>query len=176
MLSKKKLRIIIILPILLFLLFAAFVLLLNSLIQKPSIQTFLLDELSDATGYELRMGGIKITFWRGIGLSADNFEARARSGGESIVASKVRVTLDAGELLNKRIVPTKILLLEPEIDISMKKDWSSAGKTDDSVLRRVFSENLAKIAFISMRKARISFGDFPLAINDIYSDVFQKVS
>ncbi|RLC27659.1 MAG: hypothetical protein DRH32_10000, partial [Deltaproteobacteria bacterium] len=97
MLSKKKLRFIILLPVLLFLLFAAVVLLANSLVQRPSVQQFLLVELSKATGYELRTGVIKINFWRGIGLSADNFEARSRSGAESIVASKVRVTLDAGE-------------------------------------------------------------------------------
>jgi AsmA-like C-terminal region len=174
MLSKKKLRVIIVLPILLFLLFAAVVLLLNSLIQRPSIQQFLMGELSKATGYELRTGEIKISFWRGIGLSADSFEARSRSGAESIVASKVRVTLDAGELLNKRIVPTKIFLLEPEIDLSIKKDWRSAGKTGDSVLREIFSENLAKLAFISMKKARISIGDFPLTLDKVYSDVFQK--
>ncbi|MBW1705424.1 MAG: AsmA-like C-terminal domain-containing protein [Deltaproteobacteria bacterium] len=174
MLSKKKLRFIIVLPILLFLLFAAAVLLASSLIQKPSVQQFLLAELSKATGYELRTGEIKISFWRGIGLSADNFEARSRSGAESIVASKVRVTLDAGELLNKRIVPTKIFLLEPEIDLALKKDWSSAGKAGDSVVRQIFSENLAKIAFISMKKARISIRDFPFALDDVHSDVFQK--
>ena len=174
MLSKKKLRIIIVLPILLFLLFAAFVLLLNSLIQRPSIQQFLLGELSKATGYELRTDEIKISFRRGIGLSVDNFEARSRSGAESIVASKVRVTLDAGELLNKRIVPTKIFLLEPKIDLALKKDWGSAGKTGDSVLQRIFSENLAKLAFISMKKARISIRDFPIALDDVYSDVFQE--
>jgi hypothetical protein len=90
------------------------------------------------------------------------------------VASKVRITLNAGELLNKRIVPTKIFLLEPEIDLSIKKDWSSARQTGDSVLRRIFSENLAKLAFISMKKARISIRDFPLALDIVYSDVFQK--
>lgn len=174
MLSKKKLRVIIVPPILLFLLFVAFVLLLNSLIQRPSVQQFLMGELSKATGYELRTGVIKISFWRGIGLSSDNFEARSRSGAESIVASKIRITLDAGKLLNKQIVPTKIFLLEPEIDLTIKKDRGSAGRTGDSVLRHIFSENLAKLAFISMKKARIAFGDFPLALNNVTSDVIQK--
>jgi hypothetical protein len=172
--SKKNLRVIIFLPILLFLLLAAFVLLLNSLIQRPSVQQFLIGELSKATDYEIRTDDIKISFWRGIGLSSDNFEARSRSGSESIVASKIRVTLDAGELLNKRIVPTKIFLLEPEIDLSIEKDWSSAGEKSDSVRRQIFSENLVKLAFISMKKARISIRDFPLALYDVYSDVFQK--
>ncbi len=174
MLSKKKLRAIIVLPILLFLLFAAFILLLNSLIQKPSIQQLLMAELSKATGYELRTGEIKISFWRGIGLSADSFEARSPSGTESIVASKIRVTLDAGELLNKRIVPTKISLQEPEIDLSIKMDGSSAGESGDSVLRHIFSENLAKLAFVSMKKARVSIRDFPFELNNVTSDVIQK--
>ena len=99
MLSKKKLRFIIVLPILLFLLFAAAVLLASSLIQKPSVQQFLLAELSKATGYELRTGEIKISFWRGIGLSSDNFEAKSRSGAESIAVSYTHLTLPT-----KRIV------------------------------------------------------------------------
>jgi len=174
MFSKKKLRFIIVLPILLFLLFAAAVLLANSLIQQPSIQQFLLAELCKATGCKLSTGEIKISFWRGIGLSADNFEARSHSGTESIVASKVRVTLDARELLNKRIVPTKIFLFQPEIELALKKDWRPAVPGDYSVLWRILAERLAKLAFISMKKARISIRDFPFALDEVYSDVFQK--
>jgi hypothetical protein len=94
-------------PALLFLVFiVASILLLNFLLQNQTVQGYLLGRLSNAIGYELSTGTMQVSLWGGIGITAHELEARSLSRPEKIVAARIRVTLDTGELLRGRIVPT----------------------------------------------------------------------
>ena len=123
---RKKLRAILVPALLLFLLLVALTLLLNSLIQSPSVQRYLLGEVSKAIKYDLSAGQIEISLWGGIGITAHNFKARSRVGPEIIVASRVNVTLDAGKLIEGRVVPTRIFLFRPRVEFAFEKGWDAS--------------------------------------------------
>ena len=74
----KKMRPYIILPVLVILLTIAAFLVTNSLITKPDVQRFIIERISDATGFDIRTGEIKLNLWRGIGIFVNELEAKSK--------------------------------------------------------------------------------------------------
>ena len=105
----------IILPVLVILLTIGAFVVSNSLIRKPDVQRFIIERISDATGFDIRTGEIKLSLWRGIGIFVNELEARSRVGSENIVASRVIIIFDARQLLKGSIVPSRLYLFEPKI-------------------------------------------------------------
>jgi hypothetical protein len=170
---RKKLRAIFIPAFLLFLLLVALILLLNSLIQSPSVQRYLLGELSKAIKYEISAGQIEISLWDGIGITAHNFKARSKVGPESIVASRVRVTLDVGELIKGRVVPTRIFLFRPLVEFAFEKGRGASKPGQVSDIKAMLLQRLAGFPAVSTEDGRIRIKDVPFEIEHLYSNVFQ---
>lgn len=172
---SKRLRAVLFPSLLLILLLISIVLLLNSLIQRPSVQRYLLAQLSQATGYKLSAREIQLNLWGEIGITASNFEAMSRLGTESIVASRVRIALDAGELLRGRIVPARISILRPAIEIDIENIRGHA-MPGASALEDMLMQTLAAFPSVSLKGARICIKDMPFGFDDFYLDVSQKGS
>lgn len=170
---RKKLRTVLVPALLLFLLLVALILLLNSLIQNPSVQRYLLGEVSKAIKYDLSAGQIEISLWDGIGITAHNFKARSRVGPESIVASRVRVTLDAGELIKGRVVLTRIFLFRPRVEFAFEKGWGASKPGQVSDIKAMLLQRLAGFPAVSTEDARICIKDVPFEFEHLYSDVSQ---
>ena len=113
-----KLRPFVVLPTLLFLLFVSLVLLANSLVQKPSVQKAFLDRLSGLTGYEISLDDVEIYVWNGIGIRAHGFEAHQKEGFGTIHASETIFFLEALQLLRGRVVPKRLHVERPIIDLA----------------------------------------------------------
>jgi hypothetical protein len=169
----KKLRAILVPALLLFLLSFVLILLFNSLIQNPSVQRYLLGELSKATKFELSTGQIEISLWGGIGVSAHNLKARSSVGPESIVASRVKVRLDAGELIKGCIVPTRIFLFRPRIEFAFKKDWAPSKPGQVSEIKAMLLRRLAGFPSVYLEDARVRIKDVPFEFEHLYSNVSQ---
>ena len=170
---RKKLRAILVPAFLLFLLLVALILFLNSLIQSPSVQRYLLGELSKAIKYEISAGQIEISLWGGIGITAHNFKARSKVGLESIVASRVRVTLDAGELIKGRVVPTRISVFRPLVEFAFEKGRGASKPGQVSDIKAMLLQRLAGFPAVSTEDGRIRIKDVPFEIEHFYSNVFQ---
>ena len=164
---SKKLKAVLFPAILLLLLVIASVLLANSLIQKPSVQQYLLDQLAESTGFELRTGKIEISLWGGIGITAQNLEARSRFAPESITASRITVFLDTRELIKGRIVPTRMSLFRPRIEMALEKDWVFSKPGEVSGLKKMILRRLAGLPAVSMKQARVCIENFPFELEDI---------
>ncbi|HEN20568.1 MAG TPA: hypothetical protein ENN86_00995, partial [Desulfobacteraceae bacterium] len=113
----KKLKAVLLPCLLLFLLFVSIILLLNSLLHKPSVQQYIIKQISQSVGYELRSGDIEISFWGGIGISVTDFEAKSMSGDERITAPMVRFLFDPAVLFTRQICSTSIFLSMPVIEL-----------------------------------------------------------
>jgi len=170
---RKKLRALLVPALLLFLLLVALILLLNSLIQNPSVQRYLLGEVSKVLKYDLRAGQIEISLWDGIGITAHNFKARSRVGPESIVASRVIVTLDAGELIKGRVVPTRIFLFRPRVEFVFEKGWGASKPGQVSDIKAILLQRLAGFPLVSAEDARICIKGAPFEIEHLYSNISQ---
>ena len=166
----NKLKAIILPAILVLLLFTASVLLLNTLIQKPAFQAYLLGRLSEATGYKLHARKIELSLWGGVGISAVDLYAASKPGTGKIVAPRIRILFDAGELVRGRIIPTKIFLLRPiiELDVTGRK---TSGSRDTTLLIEMLIQSIVRLSSGSLKKAAIHIKNIPFSLEDIDLDI-----
>jgi hypothetical protein len=170
----KKIKAFLLPAVLLLLLAIAFVLLANSLIHRPSVQHYLLSQLAESTGFDLTAGTIDISLWGGIGISAQNLEAKSRFEPESITASRVKILLDTRELLKGRIVPTRMSLLRPNIKMALEHDWVFAKPGEVSGLKKMILRRLAGLSAVSMKQANVCIENLPFELEDIVFTATQK--
>lgn len=182
---SKKLRTILVLPLSLILFLLLLVVLLNALIQKPSIQRYLLGQISDAIGYELQAGKIEFSFREGLGINAPDLEARSRTGQEKIAASRLMATLDAGELIRGRIVPTRISLYQPKMElpaVSFRERAESGPSSTQRrnpisnldyfrILRKILDQIPLEFPSFSLKDARISINNLPFTLEGLNVDL-----
>lgn len=114
-----RLRPYIVIPLLLSLLFASFVLFAHTLIQTSSVQKALVKSLSRHTGYGLRTGRIELSLWGGIGIQVHDLEAVTPDRTRRIHAPGMHLTLKARALLSGRIVPVGLTLVRPRIHVKL---------------------------------------------------------
>ena len=161
--------------ILLVLLFLSFFLLAGFLIQRPYVQKFLIKKFADATGYNIRTKKIDLNLWQGIGIYAHGLEASSRRGSESITASRVRIILDVGQLFKRRIIPVKIFLHEPRIELAIENIERSS-RPWESLLQKALPAFFLfpGLQSISTEKGQIHLKNRPFALKDLYFDVRKK--
>ena len=167
MIFYRKLKGLLLPAFLLFLLFAATILLLNALIQKKSVQAYLLNELSKITGYEVRSGRIELSLWRGLGLSAHNLSVVSPEGSEKITAFRANVKLNAEALLKGRFIPTEIQLIAPEIQWSNPVDNPIDKKRSPPLFGKQILEGLAALPSLLVENAHVCVRGVPVELEDL---------
>ena len=110
----KKIRYVAVPALLLILLLISILVLANTLIQRPSVQKYLVQRISNFIGIDIRTGEIEVNLLGGIGILVHDFEARSRHGNDSITSARVRIILDGTELIKGRIVPKGISLIHAQ--------------------------------------------------------------
>jgi len=158
----KRLRSILFLTLLLFLFFSGSVLLLHSLIHKPSVQDYLLKQLSGSVGYDIHADRIRLLFWKGIGLQGRNFKVRTAGGVNTVTASRIRITLSLKELIGGHIVPTGLTLEDPQIELDVDGGWGFSQSVDSLILREMPLKALAGLSSVTLERAHITMKGTPL--------------
>jgi len=168
---SNKLTAILLPALLLLTLFLAFFLSLNTFINTAFVRRPLLSHLSDAYNCELRTDRLELSLWEGIGIRAINVEARSREGSDNIVASKMKVELDIKALLSGRIVPTRIDLFEPVIELTVKTGPHASESERASSIEDRIMQGWATLPPISLRHARLVLKDLSCAFEDLFLTV-----
>ncbi len=117
--TRRRMRALVVGPLLLVLLLASVVLYAHYLLHKPSVQEAIVERLALFTGYQIQTGQIELSLWDGIGLLAHSFEAASPEGAERVMAESLLVSLKPGELLRGRIVPVSLALVRPTIELDL---------------------------------------------------------
>jgi hypothetical protein len=170
----KKLKPYIILPVLVILLTIAAFLVTNSLIKKPDVQRFIIERISDATGFDIRTGDINLNLWRGIGIFINELEARSREGSDNIVASKVIIIFDAGQLLKGSIVPSRLYLFEPKIELAMEEGQLSLKTEEGSSVAKLPPLRIPGIQSVVVDGGIVRIKNIPFHLEDLYFNVQQR--
>jgi hypothetical protein len=171
---SKRLRIIFLPVVLLLLLFLATAFLLSSLAQKPSVQRYVLEQLSKATGYELNMGSVEVSLWGGIAIKAHDFEASSPEGAERIVASTAEIILNTWALIRGRIVPTEISLSSPRIELTTKEGQAPYEPGQLSALGDRFLKRVARLRSVSVLDGRVDIKNSSFKLRNLFVSVFQR--
>ena len=158
----------------LFLVAAAFILLLNPLLQKPVIHDYLLGTLSEATGYQLESGKIRIGFLEGFEISIDDIKTKSESGDEKFAALNVRIAISLRKLIKGQIAPTRIFLFKPRIEFPEKKIRSLSKTEHGAGISNVLSGMLANLFEVSAIDGQIIVGDNLYELNNFFLDISQS--
>ena len=164
----RRLKSILFLTLLLFLLFSGSVLLLHSLIQKPSVQDYLLERLSEAVGYEIHANRIQLIFWKGIGIGARDFEVRAAGGVKTVAASRIRVTLSLAELIRGNIVPTGLALVEPQMELDVHEGWRVSPSGNAAISGETPLKALTGFPSVTLERGQIALKGTPFMSRDLF--------
>ena len=132
--SYKMIRAFVLPAILLVLLFISILVLANSLIHRQSVQAYLIKRISNVIGIEMHTREIDLNLMGGVGVMIHGFEAKSRIRNEHVSAERVRIILDSGDLIRGRITPTRLHLIEPDIELFLKDDFAlPKGQTDSRI-------------------------------------------
>jgi hypothetical protein len=172
----RRLRSILFLTLLLFLFFAGSVLLLHSLIHKPSVQDYLLEQLSDSVGYDIQADRIQLLFWKGIGIRAQDFEIRSTEGAKTFAASRIRITLSLPELIRGHIVPTGLALEDPQIELDIHDGWGFSRSGNSVFLGEKSLKALAGFPYVTMERAHITVKGTSLKTSSLFLRVSRRSS
>ena len=144
------------LPVLLFLSLTVLLgLLLNLFFQAGPFQRYLLEQLSQTTGYELSAEKIRLNFSKGIGISARNFRVHTPGGLEAAGAARIRMNFSLKDLLRGRIVPKELAILDSKIHLTADKDHGLSFQGKGSVLEKSYAKILAAFPRVSLENARV---------------------
>ncbi len=167
MLFYKKLKGLLLPAFLLILLFAATILLLNTLIQKESVQAYLLKEISKMTGYELRSGRIELSLWKGLGLSVNNLSVVSPEGSEKMTVFRVNLKLNAKELLKGRFIPSEIQLIAPNIQWSNPVEGNMPINQSPPFFGKHLLEGLTALPSLVLEKAHVCVKGVPVELEGL---------
>ena len=170
----KRLRSILVPLFLIFLFFIGSLLLLNSLIQRPSVQHYLLGQVSKVVGYEIDAGPIEFSFWEGIGISARDFELKLPGGYNKIAAAKIMFKLDLRELIRGNILPTGLTLTEPKIEFDMKEGWDFSKSDKGGFFETMPLKALVGIPSVTLNGAEISVKKMPFKVTGLFLHLARK--
>ncbi|MFC1884261.1 AsmA-like C-terminal domain-containing protein [Thermodesulfobacteriota bacterium] len=161
------------LGVLLSLLFVSSILLIHSLLQRPSVQQYLLGRLSGALDYEITSGKISLYLWGRIGLQAQDFKARSQIGDESIEAARVTLFFDPVQLIRGRLVPIGASLIRPKIELD-PETFSSFGSKKSKEKGNSFFKSLFAFPSFFVDQATLRIKGQPYWLNGFYFEVFKR--
>ncbi len=165
----------IVLPVLLFLALTVLLgVLSNFLIHTDPVQRYLLKQLSQATGYELSAEKVTLNFSNGIGIRARNFRVCTAGGEEKAGAARIRMSFALGELLRGRIVPTELVILDPEIHLAAKKDRGLSIQGKGPVLEKSYARILAAFPLVSLENAHVTLETAGLTMKNLNIQLARK--
>jgi len=152
---RKKLKAIL-LPALLFLsLMVLLSVLLHFLIHTDSFRHYLLEQLSQTTGYTLSAEKLTLTFSNGIGIRARNFKVSTPEGHEKAGAARIRMSFSLKDLLKGRIAPEELAILDPEIHLAARKEQGLSFQGKGPVLEKSYTQILAAFPLVSLENALV---------------------
>jgi len=170
----KRLRPLLLLTFLLLLFFAGSILLLNSWVQNPSIQEYILEQLSKTVGYEVHAKQIQLLYWKGIGIRARDFEVRFPDGARKLAASKIRLTFSLPQLIRGQIVPTRLTLVRPLIELTLGEGLRSSSSNDGGRFAPSPLKALTVFPSISLDRAYIILKGLPLRSRSMFLRLSQR--
>jgi hypothetical protein len=171
----KKIRSFTVLVILLVLLFISILALANALIQMPSVQKALIDRIAYAIGYDIRTGEIELDIWRGIGILIHDFDAKSRQNNNAFSASKVRIILDARELISGRIIPSSLYMYRPKIDLAVKDEFKLPAGSNGLGIKGLPVFWIQGIQYLNIEQGQMNFVGRSFHMEELYLDARQTM-
>ena len=164
----RKLKPILTLIFVLLIVFAAIGVTLHILAQNPSVQNYLLEELGQTIGYKFKAKTINVKLWPGIGFDAYEVVARPLVGNSRLETPKFRVMLDVTELIQGRILPARIFVSRPRVELFTKEGKSPSKSFDNLILlKKMTAGSLPSLRHYAVEQGNMHIEDFPFEMKQV---------
>ncbi|MCG6881939.1 MAG: AsmA-like C-terminal region-containing protein, partial [Deltaproteobacteria bacterium] len=144
------------------------------IIHTEPFQRYLLEQLSQATGYELRAEKITLSFAGGIGIRARNFRVYTSEGHEKAGAARIRMDFSLRDLLRGRMFPEKLAIIEPNIHLAARKDRGLSVQGKGPVLEKSYVRLLAAFPLVSLENATVTMEPAGFTLKDLNVQLTRK--
>lgn len=144
------------------------------MIRNPSVQAYLFGQLGQTISYDIKGTGLSLYFKGGLGFSASDIVAKSRLRDERIESSRVNIVLNLIELFKGRVVPLRIDIIKPRIELPTLKAFGYTKEGGGTVLRQMIEAGLSGLKSASIKDACLVVKGLPYGFKgldfDLYSD------
>ncbi len=141
----------------------------QALSRNRILQNCLLSRAGTFIGYELAVGHIHFDFVGGLRITVNEFSAKSDSDNSKFASASLELTLDAGAIIRGRVVPKRLLLTQPEVELAFAKPRETTGMPDfDTLLSHNFFKILDKIDYVAINAGRILLEDQNLTLDNLF--------
>jgi uncharacterized protein YhdP len=165
-----KLRPILITFLLLLILAVISALMLNTLLQKPAVQDYILKQASVKSGYDIRADQMTVYLRKGLGIGLHRVKVSEKAEIKSFAALKVGVYFNITKLLRGNLDIGRIFLLQPRLTL----DTSKSAIIDS--IEKTLGTTIEKIPSVSIEEGHIQFQDTPYSVSGLSLDISNKIS
>ncbi len=166
--SQKRIRSLLFPGILVVLLVCVCVLYLNFLVQRPSVQRFLVEKISKAAGYNVEVERFRVSLWRGLTITAQGLSASSRDRNEHISASIARIGFDGKALLRGDIIPRSLDLENPIITFPLRGQKEGQEASVEETLEKINFLRLAAIRSLSITGGQVKIEGSPFSLQSLF--------
>ncbi len=166
-----KRRIILITLLLLLVLAVASALMFNTLLQKSTVQSYILKQASRETGYDIRADRMTIHLRKGLGIGLHEVTVSANAEIKSFAASKVGVYFSIAKLLRGNLDIDEIFLLQPRLTLDIQQEGNGSKTVSIDAIEKTLAPIIERIPSISIEDGRIQFEGMPYSVNGLSLDI-----
>ncbi len=140
-----KRRIILITLLLLLVLAVASALMFNTLLQKSTVQSYILKQASRETGYDIRADRMTIHLWKGLGIGLHEVTVSANAEVKSFAASKIGVYFSIAKLLRGNLDIDEIFLFQPRLTLDIQQEDNASETINIDAIEKNLAPIIEKI-------------------------------
>jgi len=172
--SKKRIKSLLFFGILVFLLICACVLYTEFLLQTPSVQRFLVEKVSGAVGYNVKVKGFHVYLWKGLHIAAHELSVWSKDRKQHIDATTARIGLMWRALLKGNIIPRSLDLVNPVISITLPAKREGEKASLEERLVKIEFLKLAAIQSFSIRNGQVKIKGSPFSLQALFLRVSRE--
>ena len=165
---QKRIKSLLFPGVLLVLLVCACFLYLNFLVQRPSVQRFLVEKISKAAGYNVEVESFRVSLWRGLTITAQGLSASSSDRNEHISASVARIGFDGKALLRGNIIPKSLDLENPVITFPLRGRTEGKEVSVEETLGKINFLRLAAIRSLSITGGQVKIEGSPFSLQALF--------
>jgi hypothetical protein len=169
--SQKRIKSLLFPGILAVFFLCACILYVDFLLQRPSVQRFLVEKLSRAAGYDVKVASFHMSLLRGFKITVQGLSASSRDQKEHIAASIARIGLDGKALLSGDIIPRSLDLDNPVISFSLQGQKGGPEASVEEMLGKIGFLKLAAMRSLSITGGQVKIKGSPFSLQSLFLKV-----
>lgn len=172
--SQKRIRSLLFPGILLLVLICTCVLYAEFLLQRPSVQRFLVEKVSEAVGHDVEVKAFHIYLWKGLHITAHELSVSSKDRKQHIDTQTARIGLMWTALLRGNIIPRSLDLLNPVINISFPVRGEEEKTSLEERLGKIEFLKLAAIHSFSIIGGQVRIKGSPFSLQSLFVRVSRE--